>query len=215
MIHVAETKSPNESAGVSIRFLNASPDVPAVDIYVNDQAVVRKLEYKNFTEYYPAKAGVYHIAIMASGPNSAVRFSEHVELTAKTIYTMAVTGISADIGIHLIRDTIKPIQKDKAYIRFINESPYETSFDIKINGHTVVEDLFYNDTTNYYIVNGGTYTLKILNHHTAGLALTNPHMTLAAGKMYACCIVGYERGEPSMEVLLPLEGATYTKLEPC
>ena len=41
-----------------IRLLNASPDTPAVDVFVNETRVAADLALKSFTEYTPAEPGV-------------------------------------------------------------------------------------------------------------------------------------------------------------
>lgn len=44
-----------------VRILHASPDAPAVDIYINDNLIYKGLSYKSFTEYMPLISMVYNI----------------------------------------------------------------------------------------------------------------------------------------------------------
>ncbi len=50
-----------------VRILHASPDAPAVDIYINDNLISKELSYKSFTEYMPLISTVYNIKVFPTG----------------------------------------------------------------------------------------------------------------------------------------------------
>ncbi|WP_375536390.1 DUF4397 domain-containing protein [Alteribacillus sp. HJP-4] len=49
-----------------VRILHASPDAPAVDVYVNDEAVVEDAEFKDATDYMDLPEGDHEVAIYPS-----------------------------------------------------------------------------------------------------------------------------------------------------
>ena len=61
-----------------IRFLNAIPNQPeiVIDIYVNRKLVVKNLKYEDFTEYIPAKSGVYNVQIYPAGNHTEFSWGE-------------------------------------------------------------------------------------------------------------------------------------------
>jgi len=192
-----------------IRLLNASPDTPAVDISVNDALITRGLAYKSFTEYMPAAPGAYTIRVMPEGLNSVLATLETIDLMDGGIYTLAVTGTETDLSIELIHDMPRPKPNGRAYLRFINLSPYDTEFDAFINESPVLTALGYTEISDYLPVRPGSHKLKLFNSRDNRLVLTDPRLTLRAGNYYAVYIVGRERGDAPLQVLIPLEGASY------
>jgi len=197
-------------ATAHIRILNASPNAPAVDVFVNDQLVADDLAYTAFTEYMPAEPGIYSIRVMPTGLNSVLATLEQAELLPGEIYTMAVIGVETDLSIELIPDSPRTHSaQNRAFMRFINLSPYDTEFDIQLSGAPVVTMLNYTESSDYVALNPGTYHLKVFNSRDNRLVLTNPRVPVRANHFYAAYIVGLERDTPPLQVLLPLEGVTY------
>jgi len=192
-----------------IRLLNASPNTPAVDVTVNDVLVADNLAFKAFTEYMPAEAGVYNVRVMPTGLNSVLAAAELTELMPGGIYTMAVAGLETDLSIELIDDVSRARPNGRAFLRFINLSPYDTAFDAFVGNAPVVTALEYTESSDYIPMQAGTYALKLFNSRNNNLVLTHPKMSLTNGNYYAAYIVGLERGDPPLQILLPLEGATY------
>ena len=200
---------PNTQQKAYIRLLNASPGAPAVDVTVNHVLVADNLAFKAFTEYMPAEAGVYQVRVMPAGLNSELIAMEMMELMPGGIYTMAITGVETDLSIELIDDVPRTKPNGRAFLRFINLSPYDTSFDAFIGNAPVVTALTHTESSDYIPLQAGTYSLKLFNSRNNNLVLTHPKVSLANGNYYAAYIVGLEAGTPPLQILIPLEGATY------
>jgi len=200
---------PHAEGTAHIRLLNASPDTPAVDVFVNDVLVADNLAFKSFTEYMPADAGVYNIHVTPAGLNSILVTLETTELMAGGIYTLAITGLNEGLAIDLIHDVPHTRESGRGFMRFINLSPYDTVFDAFISGAPVVTALEYTESSNYIALQPGMYTLKLFNSRNNNLVLTHPRVQIKAGTFYAAYIVGLEAGTPPLQILLPMEGATY------
>jgi len=202
---------PSNENKAFVRLLNASPNTPAVDITVNEVLIADNLAFKSFTEYMPAEAGVYRIHVTPNGLNSELSATELVELMPGGIYTMAVAGLETDLTIELIDDELRAKPNGRAFVRFINLSPYDTEFDVMIGNAPVVTALAYTESSRYTPLQAGTYSLRLFNSRDNRLVLTNPHMQVQNGHFYAVYIVGLEAGSPPLQVLIPLEGATYLR----
>ncbi len=199
-------------SNAKIRVLNASPDTPSVDFYVNGSLVVKGLKYKSFTEYANAEPGIYTVTTTPSGTNSEILVTEDIELLPGLIYTIVIAGLNPALTIELISDTPSPnTDKSMSYMRYINLSPYSTEFDVLMNGKIVAPNLFYLDVTDYVEMYPGNYKMDLVNVDDEKIAMTNPNVKVTAGKHYACYIVGIENTKTGLQVLLPLEGTTYIK----
>ena len=195
-----------------IRIVNASPNAPAVDVFVNGHLVADDLAYTAFTEYMPAEPGVYEIRVMPTGLNSVLATLEQAELLPGDIYTLAVIGLETDLSLELIPDSPRgQAPNGRAFMRFINLSPYDTEFDIQLSGAPVVTALRFTESSDYVSMNPGMYQMKVFSSRDGQLALSNPRVPVRANRYYAAYIVGLERGTPPLQVLLPLEGVTYLR----
>ncbi len=192
-----------------IRFLHAVSDGPALDFYVNGKRIASNVSFKEFTEYFTAMPGLYNIEIYGAGSKDAPVLEETVQLDYDMIYTFAVSGLWGDISAKIVVDRKRAVDKSKSYIRFINLSPLETSFDIHLNDIEKLTDLVYEEASEYLKVSPSTYYLKVLDSFTGTAVLLDPRLPLRAGKIHSCYIVGIEGSSEGLIVLVPLERASY------
>ena len=201
---------------IYMRLLNASPDSPAFDVYINNKIYASAFKYRDFTEYFSGQPGTYNIKIYPANNKTNLLIDRNIDLYKNNIYTVALMGLYdlGNLDINLISDHSRNTSKRYAYIRFVNLSPTSDELDIKLNNNLVVSDLSYGTQTNYLELEPKIYNLKVYlqaeNQET--LILQNPQMRLSANKIYSGYIIGtYNKDSNKMQILLPLEGATYIK----
>lgn len=197
-----------------VRMLNASPNSPALDVYINDVLFVQDLKYKDFTQYFKGELGEYNIKIYKAGDKEDIILQRNIELYLNNIYTIAIMGIYNVNGLelNLIGDHQRNIDKNYSYIRFINLSPSSQELDIILNEELVISDLSYGTESSYLKMTPGNYNFKAFSKIDERLVLENPNLILKADKIYSGYIVGlYTEKINTMQILLPLEGATYLK----
>ncbi|KIL45851.1 DUF4397 domain-containing protein [Jeotgalibacillus soli] len=78
---------------VWVRVLHASPDAPAVDVYVNGTAVVEGAEFKAYTNYFPLPAGEHEVELFPAGDTSTVLFSKTLTVEAGHYYTASAINL--------------------------------------------------------------------------------------------------------------------------
>jgi len=195
-----------------IRFLHAVPNTPPVnvDIYVNKKLIVKNLKYEDFTEYIPSRSGVHSIQIFPAGNKIEQLLDIRIPAEPDKIYTIAIIGTVENIEAEAFEDEFMQ-DKSTAYMRFINLSPYDTSFDISIDDIDVVYDLEYMEKTDYLMIPGGKHTMKIFLQPENVRVVSHPNMVLKNGNVYTSYIVGLEDGNPEIQVLIPLDGSSYIK----
>jgi hypothetical protein len=87
--------------GPHLRFAHLAPDAPAVDIYVNGQALVKGLKYKDQTDYKSVEGGDFEFVIVPAGGKITDSVTEKpIKITFKAsegrFYSLAVIGSLKD-----------------------------------------------------------------------------------------------------------------------
>ena len=74
-----------------IRVVHASPDAPAVDVFVNGSKVFENLPFREYTDYQPISAGTYNVQVKLTGTDTTV-LQASPALSSGTDYTVIATG---------------------------------------------------------------------------------------------------------------------------
>ncbi len=191
-----------------IRFFNAVSDIGEVEYYVNDK-LISSLYYKGFSEYYPANIGSYKISVYLKSTKELL--AQEVLSFEHDIYTFAITGLKEEMSINIIKSENEKPNKGSAILRYCNLAPYNTNFDITMNKNLTVENLAYEEITEFFNVNGGAYAVEFIDS-LGKVALSDPKMLLKNGKIYTAYVVGVANVGAGLQVLIPLEGTTYIEM---
>ena len=195
-----------------IRLLHASPDAPAVDVYVNNRPVVKHLMYRHFTPYYKFSPGTYDIKAYPAGKTTSPVINTRFNLPARSIYTLAAVGRLRDISLQAILEPVLSFTPGTSMVRFIHLSPNTPHVDITLsNGRKLFKDVEYREVTGYIPVNHGTYTIQARVAGTNNIALVIPNIRLLPNRVYSMYAVGLLGERPPLQVLIPMDGSTYLK----
>ncbi|WP_138207702.1 DUF4397 domain-containing protein [Haloimpatiens lingqiaonensis] len=195
-----------------VRLLHASPDAPAVDVYLDKKLIARNLPYKNFTEYLPIPTGLHNLMVFPAGNKKNPVIDTSIFIPEKKIFTAAAIGKLTNISIDLISEPIKEIPNNKTLVRFIHLSPDSPPVDITLpNGNKLFENVAYKEVTDYISVAPGLYTLQARLANTDTIILNVPNIRLKQNRFYSIYAVGLSTGNPPLQVLIPLDGNTYLK----
>ena len=89
LVQAYETRDSQEAALPShIRIFHADPNIPAVDILVNGQKVIKNISFKQFSPYLSLVQGKYRIDIVPVGNETPI-FSALVPIMGNHTYTLA------------------------------------------------------------------------------------------------------------------------------
>jgi hypothetical protein len=193
-----------------VRGLHASPDAPAVDIYVNNIIIARDVTYKEFTKYFPLAGGLYNIKIYQSGKTTNPVINQNVNIPPKSIFTIAATGMLSDIELTLVVEP--PISRlpNETFVRVVHLSPNTPNVDITLaDGTKLFGDVEYKEITDYIRIRPATYELQARLAGTSNIILDVPNANLRFGNIYTIYVVGLMNGNPTLQMLLPLDGSTY------
>lgn len=192
-----------------IRFLNGIPNSKGVDIYINGKIISKNLMYQDFTEYLSALPGHYEIGIYNTGSTIDLLGKITVLLEENTIYTAAITGLDNEMALELIPDKPKANGHEAACVRFINLSPDTPSVQVLINERLIIRDLKFLEVSQYICLDPGTYRFDVKETGSSKILITHPRVNLKRQQYYATYVVGLSKGSPELQILIPLEGASY------
>lgn len=196
------------------RFLHASPDTPAVDVYVNNNIFARNLGYRGFTRYFSMAPGVYNIRAYAAGTTTDPLINVNLNIVPGSISTLAFSGYRSDLSLETIDEPRQPILPYRTYIRFANLSPNTSSIDVGLSsGRRLFDDIGYREVGQYLDIAPGRYTLQLMNSDTGEVILTVPNTNLQPGRFYTVYGIGLTGAQPQLQVLIPLDGNSYLKAQ--
>ncbi len=125
----------------SVRVVHASPDAPAVDVYVNGNLTLSNVPFFTVSDYLEIPAGTYRIQVTPTGsaPDAAV-IDADVEVLPGRAYTIAATGFVANIGASIFEDNLSPT--NDARLTVYHVAPDAGSVDVKLaDGTSLVRGL--------------------------------------------------------------------------
>jgi hypothetical protein len=185
-----------------IRVLHASPDAPAVDVYVDGTKVSTGLAFGHIAPsaapgYDPVSAGNHAIKVCATGTTVCPIDVPALAVADGKRYTIAATNVLAKISPpQVIEDGATPMA-DTAQVRVVHFSADTPAVDVYVNGKIAVTALAYKDATGYLPLAGGDYAIKVCATGSTTVCPINvPKLPVANGTAYSVFAIG------SLEALL-------------
>jgi hypothetical protein len=186
-----------------VNIIHASPDAPAVDVYINGEMALEKVEFSQFSGWLPLAAGEYQVQVTASGdtPENAV-IDTQLTIEAGNAYHVAAVGTLDSISVAVIQSDLSELEADTARVRVIHASPDAPAVDVAVTGGDVlITDLAFGAASDYLEVPAASYDLEVRPTGTMDVALALPGVELEAGMVYDILAVG-QLGDESLAVLV-------------
>jgi hypothetical protein len=188
----AQEATPAAGSDALVRVVHASPDAPAVDVYVDGTLALENLAFGSASDYVPLPAGEHQVQVAATGTEAAQAVIDAmVTLEAGKAYEVAAVGNVASIEPLVLEVDLSPLAEGKARVRAVHASPDAPAVDVAVTGGPV---LFTNATfpagTDYAEVDAATYDLEIRPTGTTDVALAVPGVAVEAGKIYDIFAIG-------------------------
>lgn len=195
-----------------IRLLNASPNSPSLDIYLDNKLIVQNLTYKEFSKYLPLPAGNYNIKVYSSGNKVNPIIDSPIDLPSGFAFNIAIIGSFPNITLYGIPEPTTPQNFGTACIRFIHLSPNAPAFHIRVqDGTKIFSNVKYEDYTTYACIPSGNYTFRLIPTGTTDVLLTIPNIQLMPNKYYSIYAVGLLGGSPPLQAFIVEEGLSIPK----
>ena len=197
------------TSGALVRVLHASPNVPAVSVFVNGQRAIARLGTLKATSYLQLDPGTYDIAVALAGqPLAKAVLRTKILVQDKTRVTALARGLLKGKGAQrlelAVQGDIVAAPAGKSALRVWHLSPDAPKVDVWVNGKRAVAGLAYKKATAYLTLDPGTYAVEV---RVAGTKTTvfKGNVTPQAGKAYSATALGSvtKKGHPFRVAVLP------------
>lgn len=181
-----------QQGNAKVRVVHASPDAPAVDVYLDGAKVLSDVPFFTASDYLDVPAGPHDIKVTPAGDaNTAVIDAKGVAVEAGKSYTVAATGKLADIKATILADNQTAPAAGKAKVRVVHASPDTPAVDVKLKGGaTLVPGLAFPKESGYLEVDAGSYDFQVVPTGATSGGLDLAGTRLEAGKIYDLFAVG-------------------------
>jgi len=198
-----------------VRVLHASPDAPAVDVYLDDTIVsaLTNVPFGVISGYLEIPAGAHNVKVYATGTTTGAVINADVTVAAGKMYTIAATSAVASIAAQVIEDAPSP-SCTTAQVRVIHFSADAPAVDVATTGSApadaVVKNLAYPTASGYLDLPGGSYDLEVRLAGTTTVALPLPGVMIADCNSYSVFAVGSAAspavGGKALQVVVAVDG---------
>ena len=193
-----------------VRVVHASPDAPAVDIWVNGAVAFSNAPFQGITDYAKLEPGSYGVQVTPTGATEPTVIDANLDLATKTTYTVVAVGQLANIEPLVLIDNNSAPAAGKAHVRFIHASPDAPAVDIAVanGGPVLFSNIPFKGVGDYLPVDAGSYDLEARIAGTDTIALSVPGVMLNEGTVYTIFAMGLAGGEPALTAV-PSVDASY------
>jgi len=183
-----------------IRVIHASPAVGTADVFVDGNLLLSSFAFGAVTDYVPLPAGPHkvQIALVGKGIGAAV-ITQTLAVQPGVVYTAAAIGSQATgLSIEVFIDN-NFLAAGQAKARVYNLSPDAGSFNFSSGGNTLLNQVGYQQASNYMTLSAGSYNFDL----TAPNTNTNLPLAMTLGKNTVTSIfaVGMANGTPKIELV--------------
>ena len=181
-----------QGGNARIRVIHASPDAPAVDVFVDGKAVLSNVGFPAISSYLSVPAGTHSLAVAPAGKGEgAAVIKANPTLEAGKAYTVAAVGFVANIKAEIYADNLSAPAPGKAHVRVIHASPDAPAVAVKVKGGpTLIQSLAFPNASSYLPVAAGTYHLEVTPAGANTVVIDLPNTELKAGTIYDVVAVG-------------------------
>lgn len=182
-----------QEADARVRITHASPDAPAVDIWVNGSPAVTNVAFGQSTDLIALPAGAYAVAVTPAGstdPEADAVISTTLTLEAGAAYDVVALGLLANITAGVYPLDLSPLADGNTRLGVIHASPDAPAVDILANGSAIIEDLIFPESSGALDVPAGSYDVQVAVAASGAVALDLPGTALEAGQVYQVIAVG-------------------------
>ncbi len=190
-----------------IRFLHASPNSPALDIYIDGKKAVSNLLYGSLAGYAALPTELHKIETYSAGQSTNPLLSISITLGKDTFTTMTLAGLLPNLWHRFYRDMKESIPTNESYIRFVHMSPNAPALDVVTEtGDVLFSSITFGRTEQYKKINPGIYKLLVRASGTPNVLLGLPQLTFEGGKAYTLYALGLLGGSPNLSVVVLIDG---------
>jgi hypothetical protein len=183
------------SAGTSLlRLVHASPNAPALEVYLDGQRAATALNFADATTYFSVPDGKHEVRVQSTGAGAGapVLINTQFEFLSGLAYTLVAADLVDRLDPLLLTDELAVPDPGMSYIRVVHASPDAPPVaDIAVAGGPVAyRGLPFKGASPYLPIAPGTYAFEIRPANTPQAVATTPPLTLEPGRIYSAIAIG-------------------------
>lgn len=196
-----------------VRVVHASPDAPAVDIYVESNIVLEGLPFREYSDYLPVPAGTYTVSIKVSGTDTTVK-SFPVTIGAGRYYTAIAVGYAGGgqpgFDVLALEDDLALPGNNGVKLRVVHGAPGAPEVDIYVTtpfetltGKTAaLTRVPFKASSPYLTVPTGTYQARVAVAGTKTIAIDSGRLITWNNMIRTVIAVDSKGGGAPFDILI-------------
>ncbi|WP_256009372.1 DUF4397 domain-containing protein [Desertivirga xinjiangensis] len=186
-----DTPAPNVSG---LSFINASPDAPSVNLFVDQNRVNDDFfsfgDHIDYLNAYSGNRSVY------AYEDSEEKVSGKISMEDGKMYSLFLAGKWDEAEFILLEDGLTNPEEGKVHLRFLNMIPDAPAFDLGLSeGSTLISNKMYKENGDFISLEGDKkYNFVIRNHSDNQDVVSLNPVTLEAGHIYTIWASGLKEG---------------------
>ncbi|MFW5950138.1 MAG: DUF4397 domain-containing protein, partial [archaeon] len=167
-----------------LRVMHASPDAPAVDVYIDNESALTNVSFGDLSEYQTLAAGEHNVTVTAADDEDSVVFEGPLILEPRMAQTLAVTGELTEDGVMANETDDGIVPNESANETAVNETEDVTNESVNgDNASSGLEAVTLND--NAFEPREGNAALSIVRFSSDAPAvdITTANGTVLAAKV--------------------------------
>jgi hypothetical protein len=197
-----------------VRVVHASPDAPAVDIYVNGGKVLENLPFKEYSDYLAVPAGTYNVEIKVTGTDTVVK-ALSLPVAANRDYTAVAVGYATGnrqpgFDVKLLEDDNALPANNGVKLRVMHGAPGAPEVDVYVTGpfetlmgkDPVLARVPFNAASGYLTVPVANYQARVAVAGTKTVAIDSHRLTTWANMIRTIIAVDNKGGGAPFELIV-------------
>lgn len=190
-----------------IRFLHASPNTPAVDIYIGNKKAVSNLSYASMAGYAALPSTYHKIDAYPIGQKGEPLLRFTISPVKGNYRTFVLAGLSPNIQHRTYIDSGEIIPGNESLLRFVHISPNAPAADVTLEkGEALFSGLTFGRTEKYIRMEPGIYSLRVRAVGTSNVILGLSSVALSGGRAYTMYAIGTPEGSPPLSAVILSDG---------
>ncbi len=189
---------------ISVRAINASPDITSIDVFLDDQPLNSAVEYGRPMERQNFASGQYTVRFYAAGADRNTvepLTGQVVSLIDGDSFDIVLLGAASELRVLAFPENISPTGSGNTRVAFLNTLPNASEVDVQATAAAMpgIPTLFYGQVPSVMDVQAGTYSfiMSALNSQNIRTTIEQAeNVQFEAGTSYLYLVTGRIDGPP-------------------
>ena len=107
-----------------VRAIHASPDLPPVDVYLDDDLLAEEIDFREWSDWLTVRALSYQLRVLPAGdPDATPILSRRVTLRSNAALSIVLIDEAAQLRAVEINENLGPLGIDSARFTFVHAAP--------------------------------------------------------------------------------------------